>query len=195
LGADPETLSYQVDDATFLPPLPARANGLTESDRPWIVVTVHPVGEPGVGNPVITRLVASLRTIANTAEAELVFLPHVNFPRESGAIGDGAFGEAIKQALNGDPPIHILPVLPAAQTMWLTMLEETARSRRFCDESAENRRVTELEMAGLKSELVDAKARLASAYLSRSWRLTAPLRWCDEIQRRVVRRLRRVSRR
>jgi polysaccharide pyruvyl transferase WcaK-like protein len=340
LGADPETLSYQVDDATFLTPLPARTNGLMVSDRPWIVVTVHPVGEPRGGNAVIARLAASLRTIANTAEAELVFLPHVNFPKESGAIGDGVFGQAIEQALNGDPPIHILPVLPAAQTMWLTqqaslvistryhslvfalagavpavglwtdeytrrklqgalihagrlgdamsleealagglttkalqlwqarallkeelrsrvttwrrdeeirfvklgcrvragvhhqqsipttaysidakvasletafdllksqkivqeneirklkaqMLEGTARSRRSCDGLAENRRVTELEMAGLKNELVDAKARLASAYSSRSWRLTAPLRWCDEIQRLVVRRLRK----
>jgi hypothetical protein len=61
------------------------------------------------------------------------------------------------------------------------MLGETARSRRSCDGLAENRRVTEFEMAALKNELVDAKARLASAYSSRSWRLTTPLRWCDEI--------------
>jgi FkbM family methyltransferase len=37
--------------------------------------------------------------------------------------------------------------------------------------------------------LVAAKARLASVYSSRCWRLTAPLRWCDDIQRRLVRRL------
>jgi hypothetical protein len=61
------------------------------------------------------------------------------------------------------------------------MLEETARSRRSCDGLAENRRVTEFEMAALKNELVDAKARMVSGYSSRSWRLTAPLRWCDEI--------------
>jgi FkbM family methyltransferase len=52
------------------------------------------------------------------------------------------------------------------------------------------RRHHEQELAGLNNELVAAKARLASAYSSRSWRLTAPLRWCDDIQRRVVRRLR-----
>ena len=39
------------------------------------------------------------------------------------------------------------------------------------------------------SPLVAAKARLASVYSSRCWRLTAPLRWCDDIQRRLVRRL------
>jgi len=71
------------------------------------------------------------------------------------------------------------------------LLEETTRSRRFWDESTESQRVIQLEMAGLKNELVAAKARLASACSSRSWRLTAPLRWCDDIQRRVVRRLRK----
>jgi hypothetical protein len=88
------------------------------------------------------------------------------------------------------------------------LLEETTASRRFCDLLAEsNRRITELtglnnqlvkerrdheqELAGLNHQLVAAKARLDSAYSSRSWRLTAPLRWCDDIQRRVVRQLRR----
>jgi FkbM family methyltransferase len=40
-------------------------------------------------------------------------------------------------------------------------------------------------------ELAATKARLASAYSSRSWRLTAPLRWCDDIQRRIGTRLRK----
>jgi len=61
----------------------------------------------------------------------------------------------------------------------------------LCDELAESQRTIELEMAGLKNELVAAKARLASACSSRSWRFTAPLRWCDHIQRNVVRQLRK----
>jgi FkbM family methyltransferase len=47
------------------------------------------------------------------------------------------------------------------------------------------------ERAGLKNQLVATDARLASAYSSRCWRLTAPLRWCDDIQRRLVRRIRK----
>jgi FkbM family methyltransferase len=46
------------------------------------------------------------------------------------------------------------------------------------------------EPDSLNNPLVAAKARLASVYSSRSWRITAPLRWCDDIQRRLVRRLR-----
>jgi FkbM family methyltransferase len=42
-----------------------------------------------------------------------------------------------------------------------------------------------------KRELSLAKARLASAYSSLSWRLTAPLRWCDDFQRRIVSLLRK----
>jgi polysaccharide pyruvyl transferase WcaK-like protein len=355
LGANPETLSYQLDDAAFLAPMPPQTDDIIPSDRPWIAVTVHPVGKPGIGNPVIARLAASLRTIAKTAEAELVFLPHVEFPRESGALGDGAFGEAIERALDVNPPLRVHPVLPAAQTMWLTqqaslvistryhpvvfalagavpavglwtdqytrrklqgalihagrlsdampfeealaggltakalqlwhsaaslreelrtrittwreeeevrfaklgcrlragmhhhqsmpmtlnssdlksawpetafdilksqkivqeneirklkaqLLEETTTSKGFCKLLAESgRRITELaalnnqlvterrhhdqELAALNNELVAAKARLASAYSSRSWRLTASLRWCDDLQRRFVRRL------
>jgi FkbM family methyltransferase len=47
------------------------------------------------------------------------------------------------------------------------------------------------ELAGLKKQLVAVDARLASAYSSRCWRLTAPLRWCDDIQRRLVGRIRK----
>jgi polysaccharide pyruvyl transferase WcaK-like protein len=311
LGANPETLSYQVDDATFLAPIPVRTDGFTPSGRPWIGVTVHPVGEPRIGNPMIAALAASLRTIAKTAEAELVFLPHVDFPRESGALGDGAFGEAIDRALDGNPPLRIQPVLPAAQTMWLTqqatlvistryhplvfalagavpavglwtddytrrklqgalihagrlgdamsldealagkltakalqlwdsrtslreelrsrvttwrgneevrlaklgwqiragmhhqqsmpmtvnsndLLEETTGPKASGDGLAgSDLRITELETAGLNNELAAAKARLASVYSSLSWRLTAPLRWCDDIRRRLVRRVRK----
>jgi polysaccharide pyruvyl transferase WcaK-like protein len=305
LGADPETLSYQVDDATFLGPLPARTDGFGQSDRPWIVVTVHPLGEVGTAKPMIAALADSLGTIAKDTEAELIFLPHVDFPPASGLMGDGTLGEAIERALNGNPPLRILPVLPAAQTMWLTqraslvistryhplvfalagavpavglwaddytrrklqgafihagrlgdamsldealaggltakalqlwhsraslreelqrhvtkwrrneevrlakleshlrtginqkqralLLQETPRPNLFPDalvQSDRSIRITEVEMAGLKGELVEAKARLASVYSSRCWRLTTPLRWCDDIQRRFLRRLR-----
>ena len=50
---------------------------------------------------------------------------------------------------------------------------------------------TNQALAGVKNQLDAADARLASAYSSRCWRLTAPLRWCDDIQRRLVRRIRK----
>jgi polysaccharide pyruvyl transferase WcaK-like protein len=131
LGADPETLSYQLDDATFLAPMPAQTDGFVPSDRPWIAVTVHPVVEPSIGDPVIAKLAASLRAIANATKAELAFLPHVGFPRESGALADGAFGEAIARALGIDLPLRIYPVLPAAQTLWLTQQASLVISTRY----------------------------------------------------------------
>jgi polysaccharide pyruvyl transferase WcaK-like protein len=131
LGADSETLSYQLDDAVFLAPRPTQTDGFILSGRPWIAVTVHPIGEPSVGNPVIARLAASLRTIAKTAKAELVFLPHVGYPRESGALGDGAFGEAVGRALYANPPLRVHPVLPAAETIWLTQQASLVISTRY----------------------------------------------------------------
>jgi hypothetical protein len=42
------------------------------------------------------------------------------------------------------------------------------------------------ELAGLSIQLVEVKARLASLHSSRCWRVTAPLRWYDDLQRGVV---------
>ena len=47
------------------------------------------------------------------------------------------------------------------------------------------------ELAGLTKELASANARLTSVYSSNCWRLTAPLRWCHGIQRRIVAWLRK----
>ena len=46
-----------------------------------------------------------------------------------------------------------------------------------------------LELANSRLELADS--RLASAYSSLCWRSTAPLRWCDDIQQRILTRLRK----
>lgn len=44
-----------------------------------------------------------------------------------------------------------------------------------------------------KAELVASKARLTSVYSSHSWLLTAPLRWCDGIRRRIATRRKRLG--
>jgi len=43
------------------------------------------------------------------------------------------------------------------------------------------------QLGCLSNQMLAVKARLASLHSSRSWRITAPLRWCDDIQRRLVR--------
>ena len=60
------------------------------------------------------------------------------------------------------------------------------------NEQVTESRSYEQELAGLRNQLVEAKARMTSVYSSRSWRLTAPLRWGDDIQRRIVRWLRQA---
>ncbi len=131
LGADSETLSYQLDDAAFLAPVPRQTDGFIRSDPPWIAVTVHPIVEPTVGNPVIASLAGSLRTIAKATKAEMVFLSHFGCSLESGALGDAAIGDAIARALYANPPLRVHPVLPAAETIWLTRQASLVISTRY----------------------------------------------------------------
>jgi hypothetical protein len=42
------------------------------------------------------------------------------------------------------------------------------------------------ELLNLQKSLEPVHARLESIYNSRSWRITAPLRWCDNIFRRIA---------
>jgi chromosome segregation ATPase len=80
-----------------------------------------------------------------------------------------------------------------------TTSQQTDRQRRdreqepagLNNESVAKRRNHEQELAGLRNQLVAAQARLESAYSSLCWRLTAPLRWCDDIRRHLVRWLRK----
>jgi chromosome segregation ATPase len=59
------------------------------------------------------------------------------------------------------------------------------------NELATERRPDQQELVRVNDELLATKARLASVYSSLCWRLTAPLRWCDDARRRVVSWLRK----
>ena len=135
LGADADTLSYQLDDATFLAPERAPADVLEKlgvnGTQPWIAVTVHPIGEMSVHNPVIAQLASSLRSIAKSADANLVFVPHVAFENRGDTPDDAEFGTLIARALYGNPPLRIAPILPAAQALWLTQQAAFAISTRY----------------------------------------------------------------
>lgn len=131
LGADPGKLSYQLDDAVFLSPerVQSDLNGI--ENRPWIAVTVHPLGAPSVRNPIVARLASHLRSIAKAADADLVFLPHVEYPPQTSPVSDGEFGEAIARALYGNPGMRINPVLQASRTLWLTQQASLVISTRY----------------------------------------------------------------
>jgi Methyltransferase FkbM domain len=64
----------------------------------------------------------------------------------------------------------------------------TSENRRL-REATEQMRAEQLvlnQLHAMAEELATANARLASVYSSRCWRLIAPLRWCDAIQRRII---------
>jgi len=135
LGIDRNLLSYQVDDAAFLTPeaIPQEileGFGLT-GKRPFIAVTVHPIGDASISNPVVAKFAAALKSIAREAEADLVFLPHVKFYEQVDTPNDGSFGEAIGRALFANPPLGIAPVFSAAQTLWLTQQAALVISTRY----------------------------------------------------------------
>ncbi len=68
---------------------------------------------------------------------------------------------------------------------------QTPERSGLSNEPVEERPCDQQKMVGVNNELLATKARLASVYSSLCWRLTTPLRWCDDGQRRVVRWLRR----
>jgi len=131
LGAEAARLSYQLDDAVFLEAEKAPEGLLKDAARPWIAVTVHPLGDASIHHPAITPLVTALRTLARNADADLVFLPHVEFREPGGMLNDGVFGEVIQRALYNNPPLRIAPVLSAPQTLWLTQQASMVISTRY----------------------------------------------------------------
>lgn len=132
LGADPGTLSYQLDDAAFLTPEGGSKAGTVPENRPWIALTVHPLGESSVSNPVIARLVFQLRVVARETGTDLVFLPHASFPQDPNSPpGDADFGEAIGRAFYSNPPLRIHPLLTASGTMSLTQRASLVISTRY----------------------------------------------------------------
>lgn len=135
LGADRPALSYQLDDALFLEASRPAQHVLDQlalsADRPWIAVTVHPLGEASVHNPSIVRLASGLRSISDAIGADLVFLPHVSFVNQEEIPGDSDFGEAIARALYANPSMRIAPLLPAAETLWLTQQASLVVSTRY----------------------------------------------------------------
>jgi len=135
LGIDRNQLSYQVDDAAFLAPevIPQEileGFGLI-GKRPFIAVTVHPIGDVSIYNPVVSEFAAALKCIARAAEADLVFLPHVKFHEQIDTPNDGSFADAINRALFANPPLLIAPVFSAAQTLWLTQQAALVISTRY----------------------------------------------------------------
>jgi polysaccharide pyruvyl transferase WcaK-like protein len=135
LGVPSEKLSYQLDDATWLAPEPVpsetlRRIGIPEG-RPWMGVTFHPLAEPKVQDRVVRLLAASLREVARSTGAPLIFLPHVEFHKRGGQVSDASFGEIVGRALYNNPPLYQTPLLSASQCLWLTQQASLVISSRY----------------------------------------------------------------
>jgi polysaccharide pyruvyl transferase WcaK-like protein len=133
LGAAPDRLGYQCDDAAFLQPgMPSaeRLAGLPV-DSPFVAITIHPLGEPSIHNPLVRELAGGLRRLVGATGARLVFIPHVAAASPGGILPDAAFGAAMARALYGNSPMPIAPILPPAEAMWLTQQARLVISTRY----------------------------------------------------------------
>lgn len=135
LGADQSSLSYQLDDAVFLkperPPQDVVEHLALSEDRPWIALTVHPLGDASAHHPTVVRLADCLRSLSDATGADIVFLPHVSFKNPERTSGDELYGAALVRALYANPSMRIAPLLPASQTLWLTQQASMVISTRY----------------------------------------------------------------
>jgi polysaccharide pyruvyl transferase WcaK-like protein len=134
LGASPDRLSYQLDDAYdlaretaghALPPLPF------PEGEPWIGVTFHPLTDPDGDDDLLNGLAEQLAQVAQRTGCHLVFIPHA---RTAAAVGAPWSDEDIGRALAQRMPavtLHLLPVLPADQIARLTAQAQLIVSSRY----------------------------------------------------------------
>jgi polysaccharide pyruvyl transferase WcaK-like protein len=133
IGAPPDRLHYQCDDAAFLQPSKPSAERLADLplESPFVAITFHPLGEPSTHNPLIRELAGSLRRLVSATGARLVFIPHVAAASPGGILPDAAFGTALARAMYGNPPMPIGPILPPAEAMWVTQQARLVISSRY----------------------------------------------------------------
>jgi polysaccharide pyruvyl transferase WcaK-like protein len=134
LGALPERLSYQIDDAAELwkeatdtgpAPLPFSA------DTPWIGVTFHPFVDPTGDDPLLDQLADHLEQVSARTACRLVFIPHARAAAAMGAPwSDEDMGRALARRMKS-ATLHLLPVLSARQASRLTGQAQMIVSSRY----------------------------------------------------------------
>ncbi len=128
LGAPPETIHQQLDDAFFLEPAvpagEAMARFRGEQER-WIAVTLDAsFAAPGRARA-LQVLASQLDSLAGHLAASLVFVPHVG----GGASADAPAGRALAACLRS--PLQQLDVLEPREVRWLMERAELVISTRY----------------------------------------------------------------
>jgi polysaccharide pyruvyl transferase WcaK-like protein len=132
MGVPSERLSYQLDDAFFLagrPPAGDDARSLP--DEPYLLVTLDPAFAAARSRAGLCSFAVQLARIAATSGLHLVFLPHVG-PLGAPGDEDGSAGAALAGLLRAEGArCTLLPVMPTAETVWLTRQAAAVVSSRY----------------------------------------------------------------
>lgn len=129
MGVPPGRLHYQSDDAFFLAGrAPAGPGSPVLPEDPFLAITLDSSFAPRAS---LAPLAVQLARMANETGLHLVFLPHVG---PLGGLGDedGRVGSALAGLLHAQgAECTLLPVLPAAETVWVTQRAALIVSSRY----------------------------------------------------------------
>src|SRR6185369_13275161 len=130
LGVPLDRLCYQPDDAFFLTGRPP-ADIPWSPEEPFLAVTLDPAFGAAGSRACLSSLAAQLARIAAETGWRLAFIPHVG---PLGATGDedGKVGDALCRLLQSErSECTLLPVMPPAETVWLTQRAALVVSSRY----------------------------------------------------------------
>ncbi|MEA2718962.1 MAG: hypothetical protein QOJ39_826 [Candidatus Eremiobacteraeota bacterium] len=132
MGIPPERISYQADDAFLLARRrPADINNARAAAEPFVAVTFDPSFLTPEAGRELEQLAAQLASITFETGLRIVFVPHVG-PRGEIGSEDGRVGRALQEHLRGaGVPCTVLPVLRAAETVWITQRAAAVVSSRY----------------------------------------------------------------
>ncbi len=132
MGVPPDRLSYQPDDAFFLAGHPPVLEGIPVApDEPFVAITLDASFAAAGSRATLASLSAQLARFVIKSGLSLAFLPHVG-PLGSLGDEDGGAGAALRQLLKGAGVECVLfPVLPPAETVWLTQRATLVVSSRY----------------------------------------------------------------
>jgi polysaccharide pyruvyl transferase WcaK-like protein len=134
LGALPERLSYQIDDAAELWKEAADTEPAClpfSVETPWIGITFHPFVDPTSDDPLLDQLADQLEQTSARTGCRLVFIPHARAAATMGAPwSDEDVGLALARRMRSTV-LHLMPVLSARQVARLTGQAQMIVSSRY----------------------------------------------------------------